>query len=54
MRNQLTARQIAFLSLITTDKPTNESELSDSERSAFVQTFGTKVMTIPKKSSCDI
>ena len=39
-------RQMAFLSLITTDKVTNESDLSDSERQAFVQTFGTKVMTI--------
>ena len=39
-------RKIAFLSLTTADKVTNESDLSDSERQAFVQTFGTKVMTI--------
>ena len=43
-------RQIAFLPLITTDKPANESDFSDSERQAFVQTFGTKVLTIRKKS----
>ncbi len=39
-------RQIAFSALITTDKVTNESDLSNSEKQAFVQTFGTKVMTI--------
>ncbi len=50
MRNPLTVRQIVFPTLITTDKPTNEPDLSDSEKPAFVQTFGTKVMTIRKKS----
>ncbi len=31
MRNPLTVRQIAFPALITTDKPTNGADLSDSE-----------------------
>ena len=46
-------KEISFSFSLTTDKPTNVADLSDSERLAFVQTFGTKVLTIRKKSWCD-